>query len=82
MTWRSDLPMKVASEDILASGMGEGGKSLAISSKTGKVFEYDPLLNPKSRKMNDVVVMHALMSAFTPDIRISYRPKLKARVLK
>lgn len=84
-TWmerREDLPMKVASEDILASGMDLGGKSLAISAKTGKVFEYDPLLNPKSRKITDKIVAHALMSAFIPDIRISHRPKLKAGVLK
>ncbi len=79
---REDLPMKVASEDILASEMSFGVKSLAISAKTGKVFEYDPKLNPKSKKITDKIVMHALMSAFTPHIRISHRPKLKARVLK
>lgn len=77
MTWRSNIPMKIASKDILDDGMCLGGKSLSINAKNGRASDYDPLRNPKHREITDEVAMRAIMSAFTPNIRISHRPNLK-----
>jgi hypothetical protein len=74
MKQRKDLPMEIASEDILDSGMGFG-KSLSVDSRTGEVSEYDPMSNPKSRGMSDLDAMSALMSAFEPQIKLAYSPK-------
>jgi hypothetical protein len=71
MRQREDLPMEIASQEILLNGMGSG-KSLSIDSRNGEVAEYDPLANPKSRGMSD---LDAIMSAFEPNIKLAYSPK-------
>lgn len=76
MKQRDDLPMEIASEDILDSGMNFRGKSLSIDSRTGTVSEYDPKTNPKSRGMSELDVMSAMRSAFQPKISLAYTPKL------
>lgn len=77
MTWweKDGLPMEIASEDILTSGMEMGGKSLSIDSRTGKVSEYSPMSNAKSRDFSELDVMRAMMSAFEPKITLAYSPK-------
>jgi hypothetical protein len=75
MNQRKDLPMEIASEDILDSGMCFGGKSLSVDSRTGVVSDYDPMDNPKSRGMSDLDAMSAMMSAFEPKIKLAYSPK-------
>jgi hypothetical protein len=35
--------------------------SLAIDSRTGKFYEYDPLQNPNTRKINDFLAMSSLI---------------------
>lgn len=74
MEQRDDLPMEISTQDILASGMVWGGKSLLIDSRTGEVSEYDPLANPKHRVMSQSDVTSALLSAFEPRIRVAYKP--------
>jgi len=76
MKQRDDLPMEIASEDILDSGINFGGKSLSIDSRTGAVSEYDPMTNAKSRGMSELDAMSAMMSAFQPRIKLAYTPKL------
>ncbi len=75
MKQRDDLPMEIASEDILDSGMSFGGKSLSIDSRNGEVAEYDPMANPSSRGMSELDAMSAMMSAFEPRIKLAYSPK-------
>ena len=75
MKQREDLPMEIASEDILDSGMCFGGKSLSVDSRNGEVTEYDPLANPRSRGMSELDAMSAMMSAFEPRIKLAYSPK-------
>jgi hypothetical protein len=75
MRQRSDLPMEIASEDILDSEYSFSGKSLSIDSRTGEVSDYDPLSNSKSRELSDLNVMDALMSAYNPNIKLAYTPK-------
>jgi hypothetical protein len=75
LIWREDIPMEIASEDILDSGMSFRGKSLSIDSRTGAVSEYDPMTNSKSRGISELDVMSAIMSAFKPTIKLAYTPK-------
>lgn len=75
MNQREDLPMKIASEDILGSGRLSGGRSLSIDSRNGTVSEYDPMDNPKSREITDAVARFALISAFIPHISLAYTPE-------
>jgi hypothetical protein len=72
MKQRKDLPMEIASEDILNSDKCFGGKSLSIDSRTGEVSDYDPISNPKSREIDE---WNALSSAYEPKITIAYCPK-------
>lgn len=74
MKQREDLPMEIASEDILCSYKGSA-KSLSIDSRTGKVSEYNPMKNPKSREISDSYVMSTLLNVFEPKIRLAYSPK-------
>lgn len=74
MRQRDDLPMKIASQDILDSWMSFGGKSLSIDSRNGKVSDYDPMANPTHRELDDMTVMMAIMSAYEPNIKVAYRP--------
>jgi len=67
-----DLPMEIASKDILVSRMSFGGKSLSIDSRNGEVAEYDPMANPRSRDMSKLNAMYAMMSAFKPHINLAY----------
>jgi len=71
MRERTDLPMEIASEDILAAGM-TGGKSLLVDSRTGEVSEYNPLGNAKRRDFSKLDGMLSIMSVFQPRIRIAY----------
>jgi hypothetical protein len=71
---REDLPMEIASEDILGDGMSYA-KSLFIDSRNGAVSNYDPLLNPKSRKMSDFDAISTIMRGINANIKITYTPK-------
>jgi hypothetical protein len=71
---REDLPMEIASEDILTSGMGMG-ESLSIDSRTGEVSEYSPMSNAKRRDFSELNAMRVMMSAFEPKITLAYSPK-------
>jgi hypothetical protein len=75
MNQRDNLPMEIASEDILDSGMCFGGKSLSIDSRTGAVSEYDPMANPQHRAMSELDATLAMMSAFMPRIKLAYSPQ-------
>lgn len=72
---REDLPMEIASEDILTSGMEMGGKSLSIDSRSGEVSEYSPMSNAKRRDFSELDAMRAMMSPFEPKITLAYSPK-------
>jgi hypothetical protein len=72
MRQREDLPMEIATQDILKIGDGE---SLLIDSRTGEVSDYNPLANPKSRKTSEQEAIVALMSTFEPNITLAYSPK-------
>jgi len=76
MREREDLPMEIASQEVLLSGM-DYGKSLSIDSRTGEVSEYEPMANPKARGLSDMKAMtrRALMSAHQPNITVAYTPK-------
>lgn len=76
MKQKKDLPMEIASEEILLRDMGNS-KSLSIDSRTGEVSEYNPLDNPKSRSDLDVraSLMRALSSPYNPEIHLAYSPK-------
>lgn len=74
MTMRSDLPMKIVSEDILSNGVR---KSLLINAKTGKPSEYHPLRNPQARKITTVILKRVIRGAYIPNIRVAFRPKVK-----
>ncbi len=75
MKHREDLPMEIASEDILGSGWMHEAKSLSIDSRTGKVSSYDPLSNPKHRGMSELDAMVAMRSAYKPQIKLAYSPQ-------
>jgi chemotaxis receptor (MCP) glutamine deamidase CheD len=77
-TWmkqREDLPMEIASEDVLGSRMCNDAKSISIDSRNGTVSDYNPRANLKSRGMSDLEAMSAIMSGFMPNIKIAYTPK-------
>ncbi len=72
MRQREDLPMEIASEDILTNGME---RSLSIDSRTGEVSAYSAMSNPKHRILSELDVMTAIGSAFKPKITLAYSPK-------
>ena len=74
MKQRSDLPMEIASEDILAKGMSFEAKSLSIDSRNGEVAEYDPMANPRHRDMTPSDILFAIGSGFVPCIKLAYSP--------
>jgi len=73
MKQREDLPMEIASEDILDRCFGS--KSLSVDSRTGEVSEYNPMDNPKSRGMSDLELISAIMNVRDPQIKLAYSPK-------
>jgi hypothetical protein len=73
MRQRVDLPMEVASEDILAKSLKR--KSLSIDSRNGEVAEYDPQANPSHRDISELGTLSSLTSAYDPHIRVAYSPK-------
>lgn len=73
MKQREDLPMEIASEDVL--DRGPDSKSLSVDSRTGEVSEYNPMDNPKSRGMSDLEIISAIMNARYPQIKLAYSPK-------
>lgn len=73
MTFRKDLPMEIASKDILSNI--EFTKSLSIDSRTGLVSDYDPKTNSKSRGMSALDITSAIMSSYDPNIKLAYTPK-------
>lgn len=75
MEQRPDLPMEIASQDILVSRAHLGSKSLSIDSRNGEVSEYDPLTNPKRRSFSQSDTLFAMISAYTPYINVAYTPK-------
>jgi hypothetical protein len=75
MRQRSDLPMEIASQDILSSGTGSNGKSILIDSRNGKVTDYSPLSNPKHRSISPQDEKAIIMSAYEPKIRFTYIPE-------
>jgi hypothetical protein len=75
MTQRKDLPMEIASEDILDNGC-RGSKSLSIDSRNGTVSKYDPLTNPQHRKLDAFAYMAAITNVYNPKITLAYSPKV------
>ncbi len=76
MKIRSNLPMEIASEDVLNSTLGLCSQSLSIDSRNGEVAEYNPMDNSKHRDMSELDIMHARFSTINPSIKIAYYPKL------
>jgi hypothetical protein len=74
MKGREDLPMEIASEDILCKPYS-GSKSLSIDSRNGQVADYNCLSNPKSRDITQLNVLLAIHSAYNPKITVAYAPK-------
>lgn len=76
MTWMTqseDLPMEIASQKTLLDGLGDP-ESLAIDSRTGEVYEYDPKDNPQARRMHECEALMARISIYNPTIFIAYMP--------
>ena len=76
-TWmqkRDDVPMGIASEEVLLTRWNIG-RSLLIDSRDGTVAEYDPRANPKCRVRSVWDILSALMSAFIPKIKVVYSPQ-------
>lgn len=71
MRQREDLPMEIASADILTSSIRGIGKSLSIDSRTGEVSEYNPMSNAKRRDFSGLDAIIALR----PKITLAYSPK-------
>lgn len=84
---RQDLPMEIASEDILGDGFGS--KSLLIDSRNGEVSKYDPLSNAQRRDFDTSNVLFAMSNAYDsalsgsmhnsgdmkyPIVRLAYAP--------
>lgn len=69
---KEDLPMEIASEDILGTS---GSKSLSIDSRTGKISEYHPTTNLKSREISERVALRIILSSFQPEINLAYSPQ-------
>ncbi|CDZ81602.1 hypothetical protein BN1013_02138 [Candidatus Rubidus massiliensis] len=67
MKQREDLPMEIASEDILCGSLD--GKSLLIDSRTGEVSDYDTKDNPKRRGESELIE-----SALQLQITLAYSP--------
>lgn len=74
MTWQDKIPMEIASEDTFSGCFG--GESLSIDSRTGSVSGYDPLTNPRARKMNEFEAMSRLLSAIEPNVQLVYSPAM------
>lgn len=78
-TWmkqRKDLPMEIASEDILGSGSYSSGKSLSIDSRDGSVSDYHPLTNPERRELSVDYAMITVMRGLKENIKVVYTPKV------
>jgi chemotaxis receptor (MCP) glutamine deamidase CheD len=72
MTQRSNLPMQIASQDV----MGNEAKirSLLLNAKTGQVGGYYPILNPGYRK-DDLGLLTIIMSGLgVLKMRVAYQP--------
>ncbi|MBJ7450422.1 MAG: hypothetical protein JHC93_08705 [Parachlamydiales bacterium] len=74
MRQNDDLPMEIASKDILVSDRSLKGKSLSIDSRTGAVSDYNPMDNPKSRGISYESALSARLSFYMPQIQIAYSP--------
>lgn len=75
MRQRDDLPMEIASEDILDNTDLSESKSLAIDSRTGEVSTYDPKTNPQHRNITPGDEIRTMMSLVKPNITIAYLPQ-------
>lgn len=74
MNLREDLPMKIASEDIL-NEREVNGKSLSIDSRNGQVSEYDPSANPEAREITDLDHLQLMANSCEPKITLAYCPE-------
>lgn len=72
---KKDLPMEIASQDILVKASDVGSKSLAIDARTGAVSDYDPKTNPQSRGITDRDQLRALSNFYSGNIIVAYSPK-------
>ncbi len=76
MRQRSDLPMEIASEDILDSEISFGAKSLSIDSRNGEVSDYNPMSNLNHRDISEGDITFVLTSIFIEaNIKVAYRPE-------
>ena len=76
MKERRDLPMEIASEDILDSQKHINGQSLSIDSRNGEVGGYDPFANPKRREKSKAKgMLSALMKGIVPKVYVAYCPQ-------
>lgn len=73
MTFRKDLPMEIASKDILNSDIDT--KSLLIDSRTGVVSDYDPNTNSKSRGLSTYDINSVIIRLYDRQIKLAYSPK-------
>lgn len=69
MRQRQDLPMEIVSEDLYGYS-----QSLLVDSRTGKVGNYDPLSNPDHRNRSDIGDLRCILSCYSPNIIIAYKP--------
>jgi hypothetical protein len=71
---RKNLPMEIASEEILLSEE-ESEKGLSIDSRNGEVSEYDALKNPRRREITVQEFISIIESHYEPHINLAYSPK-------
>ncbi len=75
MKQRKDLPMEIASTDILENSTCRPNKSLLIDSRNGFVSEYNPQENSKNREIRNLDVLKIQNQIFSKTITIAYHPK-------
>lgn len=71
LNMRKDIQMKLTEEE---TGGYTNNRSIALDTRTGEVFSYDPKLNPHRREITDLDAM-MLTTGFKSSARLAYAPE-------
>ena len=67
---RKDLAMTLVEKDIFGDRVES--KSVALDTKTGRVYLYDPKLNPQKRELNQFHM--EMLTMFDSSAKLIYKP--------
>ena len=70
LNMRSDIPMKLVEEDVGVAMC----KSIALDTRTGQTYSYDPMQNPQTRDIPELEIM-LTAAGVEYEARFTYKPQ-------